>query len=336
MGIVTVVSSAFFGAISGSCPAAVATIGKVMYPEMIKEKYGVRFTSGLITSAGNLAIIIPPSITMILYSSVTNASVGKLFIGGVIPGLILTALLSGYVVYYVKKNGIVTENKFSWHEVLEKSKSSVPTLLMPVVVLGGIYLGVFTPTEASIVSVFYALVVSFFFSKDFHLKDLWESLKSSAKLTTQIMVIMSSAAVFSQVLILGQVPQQIAHFINTYHITPTIFLIIVNIIFLIAGMFIDSASAIVALIPLLAPIVVAQGIDLVHFGLIVVINLAVGMFTPPFGLNLFTTMALFKVDIKLLTRGLIPFFFIFLVVLLLVTYIPSLSLWLPNLMYQGL
>ena len=332
-GVVTVVSSAFFGAISGSSPAAVATIGKVMYPEMIRDGYGPRFTSGLITSAGNLAIIVPPSITMILYSAVTNVSVGRLFIAGVVPGVLLTILLSGYVIYYARKHHINRVERFSWKNVLSKSKVAVPTLLMPVIVLGGIYGGIFTPTEAAIVSAIYAAVAAFIFNKDYRFREFWISLRESAKLTAQILVIMASAGVFSQVLVMGQVPQQISRFITEMNISPIMLLVIVNVVFIFAGMFIDSASAIVALIPLIAPIVSGAGIDLIHFGLVIVINLAIGMFTPPFGLNLFTTLALFKVDIKTVSVGLIPFFFIFLIVLLLVTYVPSLTLWLPNLMY---
>lgn len=334
MGVVTVLSCCFFGAISGSSPAAVATIGKIMYPEMIKDNYGVRFTSALITSAGNLAIIVPPSITMILYSSVTNASVGRLFIAGIVPGLILSILLSGYVIYFAQTHSIIHRTFFSWRDILEKSKVALPTLLMPIAVLGGIYAGIFTPTEAAIISVLYATVVAFIFNKDFGWKDLFASLKDSAILTAQILVIMSSAAVFSQVLVLGQVPYQLTQLINELNITPVMFLIIVNIVFLIAGMFIDSASAIVALIPLMAPIVAAMDIDIVHFGVIIVLNLAIGMFTPPFGLNLFTTLALFKVDLRIVSLGLIPFFLIFFFVLLIVTYISPVALWLPNLMYR--
>lgn len=332
LGVVSVVSSAFFGAISGSSPAAVATIGKVMYPAMLKDKYSESFASGLLTSAGSLAIIIPPSINMILYSSVTNVSLGKLFIAGIIPGVILSILLSAYIIFTARKNVVKNNSSFTFGDFKETGLTSFFTLLMPVVVLGGIYLGLFTPTEAAIVSFFYATIVTFIISENFKMKDLWLSLTDAAKITSQILVIMAAASAFSLLLTIGQVPQQLASMIETLQLSPFVFLVIVNILFLIVGMFVDPASAIVALIPLLAPLVAAQGINMIHFGLITTLNLSIGMCTPPFGLNLFTAQAVFKVELTKIVRGMLPFLLIMVVVLLIVTYIPQISLWLPNLM----
>jgi C4-dicarboxylate transporter DctM subunit len=332
LGVVTVVASAFFGAISGSSPAAVATIGKVMHPAMLKNGYDEKTACGLICSSGNLAIIIPPSITMILYSSVTNVSVGKLFVGGFIPGLIISLLLIGYMFYYAKRHNIERGSKFSGKILFSTSVKSMPTLLMPILILGGIYAGVFTPTEAAIAAVFYALLVTLIFERSFKFKDIIMCLRETFKLTTQVLIIMSSAAVFSVLLTIGQVPQMIAEILTANDVPVALFLLICNILFLFLGMFIDPASAIVALMPLLAPIAQLQGINLIHFGIMLVINLAIGMCTPPFGLNLFTSMSLFEIKQGELTRGLIPFLIIFLFALLLITYIPAISLALPNLM----
>ena len=332
-GVVTVVSSAFFGAISGSAPAAVATIGKITYPAMLKKKYSESFASALVTTAGSLAIIIPPSITMILYSSATGVSTGRLFIAGVIPGLLLAGLLSAYVIFYASRHGLPRREQFSWAAVGHAAKIGLPTLLMPIAVLGGIYAGIFTPTEAGVISVVYAAIASFLTNRNFRVKDLLGAVASTTKLTAQILVIMAAAGVFSQLLTLGQIPFKISTFIQEAHVSKFVLLLMVNVIFLIAGMFIDSASAIVALIPLMSPVMMASGVDMVHFGLIIVLNLAIGMFTPPFGLDLFTTQALFKIKIKSIVKGIMPFLVIYLIVLLLVTYIPGLALWLPNLMY---
>lgn len=330
LGVITVIACAFFGAISGSAPAAVATIGKVMHPTMIKDGYDQKIACGLICSSGNLAIIVPPSITMILYCSVTNVSVSKVFIGGFLPAIVVCTLFILYMLYYATKHNIARDKNFSIINVLHTGRKSIFTLLMPVFILGGIYTGIFTPTEAATVSVFYALIVTLIFERKFSFNDLIICLRESFKLTIQVLIIMSAAAVFSVLLTLGQVPQMITSFISETQMSPYVFLLLCNVIFLILGMFIDPSSAIVALMPLLAPIAVMQGINLLHFGLVVVINLAIGMCTPPFGLNLFTTMSLFKIKQGSLMRGLFPFLIILIISLMLITYIPEITLFLPS------
>ena len=334
-GIVGILSCAYFGAISGSSPAAVATIGRLMHPQAVEEGYGEAFSGALISSSASLAIIIPPSITMIIYASVTNTSVGSLFMAGLIPGMTLALLLSLYVSFVMrKKYGFTTMNKVNLGDIWVSLKVTIPVLFMPIVVLGGIYGGIFSPTEASVISVLYSIIYTVLDKKQLPLKDLWECFVSSAKLTSQVLIILASATVLAQFFTLSHVSMFLVKLVSEYQISKITFLIIINFMFLILGMFIDPGSAIVALMPILIPVVKMQGIDLVHFGLIAVLNFSIGMFTPPFGLNLFTILSMFKFNYRDLIRQLVPFVIIFLVVLILFTYLPSkFVLWLPRLMY---
>jgi C4-dicarboxylate transporter, DctM subunit len=328
LALTTVGTCEFFGAISGSSPATVAAIGKTLYPALRKGGYDERFSLGLITSGGAIAGIIPPSITMILYGAASEQSVAKLFIGGVLPGILIGLLTAGYILYYAYTRELATTERFSLARLARATRESIWALLAPVIILGSIYGGICTPTETAGIACIYGMLVTRFIYRDLSFAKLFALTVSSAFLTAQIMIIVAASGVFSWLLTISGVPQAIVHFIQGMQVSPAMLLFAINILLLIVGCFIDPSSAVLVLTPLLVPIVKLAGIDLIHFGIIVTVNLSIGMFTPPFGLNIFISQSLFKVPMAQIVRGVGPFLLIQLAALMIITYVPWFSLYL--------
>lgn len=331
MAITTLITANLFGAMSGSSPATVAAMSKILHPHLEKS-YGDKFSAGLITSVGGIALIIPPSIAMILYAISTNVSVGDLFIAGIIPGIVLSIFYLVYIIFYVKKNNIIESNSLEIPSFVESLKESILALGVPVLVIGGIYSGLFTPTESAAIAAIYAVIVSVFVYKDITIKELFEISISSGLLTAKIFIMVASSAFFAYFLSINQIPQEMARIISDWNLSAIQVLIIINIILLIVGMFVDTNSAILIFTPLFFPIVTLLGVDPIHFGIIVTVNLAIGMYTPPFGLNIFVSVANLKMSMARISQGLVPFIIVSLASLLVITLIPSLSTVLVNLM----
>ena len=320
----------FFAAISGSSPATVVAIGSIMIPALIKAGYGEKFSLGLITVSGSLGIVIPPSIPMILYCLVMNVSVAEIFMAGVMPGLLIGFFLMVYTFFVAKKNDWRIEQKASLSLLIQAGKDGIWALLLPFIVLGGIYSGVFTPTEAAAVSVIYALFVEMVIYREFGIKDLTTVCRDAAVLSSCLLFILSCAMTFIWLLTAEQIPHKLADIIIYYIDSPWMFLLTVNILFLILGCFMDDVSAMLILAPLFLETLNRYGIDLVHFGIVMVLNIQMGMLTPPFGLNLFVASGITREPIIKIARGVAPFLVIMLACLMLVTYIPWISLALPN------
>ena len=330
--LTTVTAAEMFGAISGSSSATVAALGKILYPALLKNGYGEKFSLGLITSSGAIAIIIPPSITMILFSVMTNASIGSLFLAGFLPGVLVGLCAAAYCVWYALKNGIADGREWSLAEIVSTSRAVVWTLGAPALIFGGIYGGFMTPTEASMVVSVYAVAVSVFVYRELSWAQVWNITRETALLSAKVFIIVAASGVFSWILTAEQVPQKMVATITDHELSPVMILLMINVVLLIVGMFLDPNSAIVLFTPLLWPIAQHAGVDLIHFGIIFTVNLAIGMFSPPFGLNIFVSCSIFKVPSARVIAGLTPFFLVYLVALAIITYVPALSLYLPRLL----
>lgn len=325
-GLTTVGACTLFGAISGSSVATVAAIGRLLYPSL-KERYGEKFASGMLAGTGSIDILIPPSIAMILYGISAEQSIALLFIAGILPGLLMAAFQAAYVygyavIFKVKDGG----EPFRLSNLIQVSIRSFWSIFAPVVILGGIYGGVFAPTEAAGIACVYAIIVTKFIYNEITWKQLWDVAVSSMVLTAQIMVIVAAAGVFSWILTVNGVAQQAVTMMQSFIHSPWTALAFINVLLLVVGCFIDSSSAILVLTPLLVPICRAYGIDLIHFGIVMSMNLAIGMFTPPFGLNIFAVQMITKAPVSSIYPGLMPFVIVTLLALVVVTYVPWLSL----------
>jgi C4-dicarboxylate transporter DctM subunit len=326
LGVTAVGTSAIFGAISGASAATVATIGKVMVPAMRKAGYPETFTAGLITAVGAIDVIIPPSIPMIVYGAAAEESVARLYAAGVIPGLLIAGMLAIYVVYRAKRENFGKGEPFDWQRFRRSAGRSLWALGAPVIILGGIYGGVFSPTEAAAVACVYAALVTTFVFRELGLRDILEAAASTVMFTGQILIIVACAGVFAWLLTVNQVPAQITAWLQSFNIAPWMLLLAINILLLLVGCVLDPLSAILLLSPLLVPVVKAAGIDTVHFGIVVTVNLAIGLFHPPFGINIFVAQTVLGLKLETIYRGIIPFVIIYLIALGLITYIPDISL----------
>ena len=327
-----IVTCLFYGAISGSAPATVAAVGSMTIPILIGLGYDKTFSTSVVAVAGGLGVIISPSIPFIMYGMASGASVSDLFLAGIIPGLVIAALLMGYSVFYCKKNG---EDKVRIEAEIGKLhekgfgkvfKESFWAILSPVIVLGCIYSGITSPTEAAVISVYYALIVSLFIYKEIKIKDLWGILVEAIKTFTPILFILAASTAFSRVLTLMQVPQTVSSFILGNFSSKVIILLVINVFLLIVGMVMDTTPAILILTPILLPIAQGIGMDPIQFGVIMVVNLAIGFVTPPIGVNLFVASALTDVPVMEIARKAMPMIGLFLVALLLFTFVPAFSL----------
>jgi C4-dicarboxylate transporter DctM subunit len=331
LGITTVGSCAFFGAMSGSGAATTAAVGQVLYKPLIKNGYSESFTAGVIASSGGIAVIIPPSIAMILYGGSAEVSVVKLFIAGFVPGLMLTALMAGYIYFYASINKVGGSEPFNWRRFVGATKNGILALATPGIILGGIYSGIFDPTEAGAIAAIYAIVVTMFVYGDLDWRGLWEAAVRTAYVCAQIFIIIAAAGLYSWLLTISGVPQAMVDVIKDIGAPPWAVLMIINVFLLLVGCLLDPTSAIIILTPLLLPVIIAIDVDLIHFGIIMVVNLEIGMFTPPFGLNIFIVQSVLRAPLTAIYRGVGPFIVVNLISLAIVTYVPDVSLALTRL-----
>lgn len=334
LAIAGVLACMFFSALSGSSPATVVAIGTIMIPALKKSGYDEDFSVGLITTAGSLGIVIPPSIPMILYCMVMNVSVAKLFMAGIGPGLLIGLSFCGYVYFRSRKQRWRETRKYTWSEAFKIFREGVWGLILPIIVLGGIYSGLFTPTEAAAVSVVYALVVELLFYRSFSLKDLPEVCKDAAVLSGSLLFILSCAMTFIWLLTSQQLPLKVADFLVANVKSWWMFLILINLLFLVMGMVMDDVSAMLILSPLLADTLIRFNIDPIHYGVVMVLLIEFGFLTPPFGINLFVSMGMTGKSLTQISRSVLPFIVILLVCVFLVTFIPDIALFLPKLLYK--
>jgi C4-dicarboxylate transporter DctM subunit len=326
--ITAVISSMFFAALSGSSPATVAGVGGIMIPNLIEKKYPQKFTVGLLCAAGSLGIIIPPSITMMSYGVVSEQSISRLFIAAVIPGLFIGLSLMIYSFIYAR---VLKHEKVSFptfKEVLISFKDAFFSILMPIIILGGIYLGFATPTEAAAIAIIYSLVISLFIYKEIKMGDVLVIARKSVITSAMIMFVIATSKLFSWYLTFQQVPLKVADIVLSLESSPIVILLVINIILLFVGMIMDSSAAVLILTPLFLPIVTNIGIDPTHFGVIMIVNLAIGMLTPPFGLNLFVASGISNMSISDVIKGSVPFIALLIFDLMVITFVPQLSLFL--------
>jgi C4-dicarboxylate transporter, DctM subunit len=330
LGLGGVLACALFAAVSGSSPATVVAIGSILLPAMIKAGFPNRFGAGVITTSGALGILIPPSIVMVMYSVSTNTSVGALFMAGVIPGIMLAIMLGMTTWYRARSNNYPRMPKASWAERLKALRESIWGLLLIIIVMGGIYTGMFTPTEAAAMSAVWAFICAVFIYKDLGMKDVPRVLLSSANMSAMLLYIITNAVLFSFLMTHENIPQAMADAMIGTGVGVIGFLLIANILLLAAGNFMEPSSIVLILAPILFPIAVKLGIDPVHFGILMVVNMEVGMCHPPVGLNLYVASGITKMGITELTIATWPWLLTMLVFLVIVTYWPPLSLWLPR------
>jgi C4-dicarboxylate transporter DctM subunit len=331
MPITTVGAAAMYGSISGSTAATVAALGPLFYPQLRKSGYNEKFSTGVITCAGYLDNIIPPSIAMILYCAAAEESVIKLFAAGIIPGLVLAALMAIYIYLYARTQNVEERRPFQWQAFKVALKDGVWSIGAPVLIFGGLYGGVFSPTEAAGAACVYIAFVTMAVHREIGWREFWDVSVVSMYLTAQIFLIVAVAGVFSWLLTTNGVPQAAVSFIEHLELRPWMVLLVINIFLLIVGCFIDTASAILVLTPLLLPMSLAIGVDPIHFGIIVVTNLSIGTFTPPFGVNILVAQSIFDVPLRSIYSGLVPFIGVAILGLMILTYVPELSLWLVRL-----
>jgi C4-dicarboxylate transporter, DctM subunit len=329
-----VMACALFAAVSGSSPATVVAIGSIIMPAMVRQGYPKGFGAGVITTSGALGILIPPSIVMVMYSVSTNTSVGKLFMAGVVPGLLLAFCLGMTTWFLARKKNYPRMKKATWGERLVTFRKSAWGLLLIVIVMGGIYTGVFTPTEAAAMSAVYAFVIAVFVYKDMGLKQVPKVLLDSAAMSAMLLYIITNAVLFSFLMTSENIPQAMAGWIMDKGFGMISFLLVVNVLLLLAGNVMEPSSIVLIMAPILFPVAMKLGIDPVHFGIMMVVNMEVGMCHPPVGLNLYVASGITKMGISELTVAVMPWLLTMLGFLLLITYVPQLSLWLPNLMYN--
>ena len=330
LGLAGVLACALFAAVSGSSPATVVAIGSILLPAMVKAGFPNKFGAGVIATSGALGILIPPSIVMVMYSVATNTSVGALFMAGVIPGLALAGVLGGVTWYRAKKFNYPRQSKATWGERWQSFRASVWGLLLIVVVMGGIYSGIFTPTEAAAMSAVYAFICAVFIYRDMSLKDVPKVLLNSANMSAMLLYIITNAVLFSFIMTNENIPQALADWMLGNGLGVITFLLAVNIILLLAGNFMEPSSIVLIFAPILFPVAVALGIHPVHFGILMVVNMEVGMCHPPVGLNLYVASGITKMGITELTVAVWPWLLSMLGFLVVVTYWPDLSLWLPR------
>lgn len=332
MAMVCVIVACFFAAISGSGPATVAALGMIIIPAMTQVGYDKASSTALMSTAGAIGIVIPPSITFVIYGSITGNSVGQLFAAGLVPGILMGGVLVVAMKFVSRKWEIETIPKATGKERWAAFKDAFWGILMPVIILGGIYGGIFTPTEAAAVAALYGLLVGFFIYKTLKLKDLMPILKDSVSQTAVVMFIVGTASLFSWVLTVTGVASAASNsLITMVGGNKILFLLVVNIILLIAGCFIDANSAMYIILPILYPVATALGIDPIHLGAIMVLNMAIGLVTPPVGINLYTGCGIANISLKEISKAVLPFVAASLIVLILVTYCPAVSTWLPSL-----
>lgn len=331
LAMATVLACMFFGAISGSAPATVAAIGSMSIPILVSRGYEKSFSTSLVVCAGTLGVIIPPSIPLIIYGAAANVSVGKLFIGGIVPGIVVGICLMVYAYVYGRRNKHRIETISHRASKIGTLREAVWALLMPLIVLGGIYTGVFTPTEAAAIAVAYGLFVAVVIYREIPLKEIPTVVAAAATTVAPILIIAAAGAAFGRVLTLLQAADLIGSYVSSVVAGPIMLLLVINFMLLIVGMFMEKLASIIVLTPILLPIVVPYGIDPIHFGLIMVVNLAIGFITPPVGVNLYIGSQISGIPVMALARHIAEPLVYLIFALALITYIPNITLWLPSL-----
>ena len=325
--IATIITCMFFAAISGSGPATVAAIGGVMIPAMVRQGYDIKFATAVVAAAGSIGVIIPPSIPMVIYGVTGSVSIGDLFIAGIVPGILVGISMMIWAYIYSKKKGYKGMDEPTSIKKIGKALWDAKwAMLIPIIILGGIYGGFFTPTEAAVVAVVYGLFASMILYRELKIKDLAKVVTDSALTTATVLIIVGTANAFGRLLTIEQIPNQIAESLLSISTNPTVIILLITVLLLIVGMFMDTLAAIIILTPILLPIAIQIGYDPVHFGILMVVNLAIGFFTPPVGVNLFVASGISGVSIEALSRAVLPFLVAMLITLLIITFIPQLVL----------
>ncbi|MBZ4652996.1 MAG: dicarboxylate transporter, DctM subunit [Peptococcaceae bacterium] len=332
LAMVVTLTSMFFAAISGSSAATCAAIGSTMIPAMKEKGYDKEFSAAVIAASGTTGIVIPPSVTMVVYGVIAGVSIGDLFIGGFGPGVLMGLSMMLLIYFMAKKRGYVGEKRANAKQIITTFKDSIWGLLMPVIILGGIYGGIFTPTEAAAVAAIYGLVVGLFIYKELKLKDLPQIITSAIISTAVVMFIMDAAGLFSWIITSNRIPQNLAAYFLEVTKNPNIIMLFINILLLIVGTFLNASAAVIILAPILVPVITSVGIDPVFFGVVMTVNMAIGTITPPVGVDLFVAQTVSGVSLERITKLIWPFMLILIVDLLLITYIPQIVMFLPNLM----
>ncbi len=333
LAMASVLACMLFAAVSGSSPATVVAVGAIVIAGMVRAGYPQAFAAGVICNAGTLGILIPPSIVMVVYGAATETSVGKLFMAGVIPGIMLGLMLMVAIYVRARMLDLPRNPRASFGEVLKSGRDSLWGLMLIIIILGGIYGGIFTPTEAAAVAAVYAFLIAVFVYRDIGMKQVPHVILEAGKVTVMLMFIVANALLFAHVLTTERIPQQIAEVIIGWGMPAWQFLVVVNILLLIAGMFMEPTGIILIMAPILFPIATELGIDPVHLGIIMVVNLEIGMVTPPIGLNLFVTAGITNMSIMGVARAALPWTLVLLVFLIIITYVPSIALFLPNMLF---
>jgi C4-dicarboxylate transporter DctM subunit len=329
--IATIITCMFFAAISGSGPATVAAIGGIMIPAMVRQGYDKKFATAVVAAAGSLGVIIPPSIPMVIYGVVGSVSIGDMFIAGIIPGLLVGLSLIIYAYFHSRKKGYTgTNEKTSLANIAKAVWEAKWALLIPIIILGGIYGGVFTPTEAAVIAVVYGLFAGLLLYKELKLKDLPKVLADSSLTTATILIIVGTATAFGRLLTIEQIPNQVAVWMLSISESPIVIILLITALLLVVGCFMDTLAAIIILTPILLPIAINIGYDPIHFGIIMVVNLAIGFITPPLGVNLFVASGISGLTIETLSKAIIPFFAAMLLTLFFIIFLPQISLFFLN------
>ncbi|RXT09040.1 TRAP transporter large permease [Ammoniphilus sp. CFH 90114] len=332
LSVVTILACMIFAAISGSSPATAAAIGSIMIPAMVSAGYDKKYSMGLVAAAGTLGILIPPSIPLIIYGITAEESIGKLFMAGIIPGVLLGSILIVSAIFYAKKNGYGKAEKATNEERVKASVKALWGAFLPILILGSIYTGVATPTESAVIAVAYAIIVSTIIYREMGLKDLRPILVESINITSMIFLIIAAASLFGLYLTNAQVPHHVGAWIAESNMNKWTFFIIINILFFIMGTFLEAVSIILITLPIILPIIKHLGIDPIHFAIVMTVNMELAMITPPVGLNLFVVAGIAKEKLGAVVKGVIPFIVLFIIVLALLVLFPQISLWLPQMM----
>ncbi len=334
LAMAALLACAFYAAVSGSAPATVVAVGSVMIVGMVNSGYTKKFAAGVICNAGTLGILIPPSLVMVVYGAITESSIGRLFIAGILPGIVLTISLMATIMLIARKQDLPRQEKADFKTVVRAFREALWGLLLVVIILGGIYAGIFTPTEAAAVSAVYAFFIAVFVYRDITLKHVPEVLLDASKITVMLMFIIANAFMFAFLLTTMQIPQAASEFIIGMGLPVWGFLLVLNILLLAAGNFMEPTSVVLILTPIIFPIAMKMGIDPIHLGVMMVVNMQIGLVTPPVGLNLFVTAGVAKLSLEDTVKASLPWLGVLLAVLLLITFVPWISLVLPNLLWK--
>ncbi len=332
LAMAALLASAFFAAVSGSAPATVVAVGSVMIVGMVASGYTRKFAAGVICNAGTLGILIPPSLVMVVYGAITESSIGRLFIAGILPGIILTVVMMITVAVIARKQNMPRQQRASFKTVVRTFREASWGLMLVVIILGGIYAGIFTPTEAAAVSAIYAFFIAVFVYRDITLHDVPKVLIEASRITVMLMFIIACAFMFAFLLTTEQIPQMASEFIVGLELPVWGFLLVLNVLLLITGNFMEPTSVVLILTPIIFPIAMEMGIDPTHLGVLMIVNMQIGLVTPPVGLNLFVTASVAELSLEDTIKASFPWLLVLLAVLMLITYVPWISLVIPNLL----